>query len=118
MIFLMMKRYEVYWTKEATLDLDEIVNYISKDRISAAKSIYKKIKSKCRELNTYPQRCRRVPELSDAGIDNYREIIMSPYRVIFKLTDSIIYIIAVVDGRRDVETFIFDRLLRIRVLDR
>ncbi len=113
MIYRMMKRYEVFWTKEATLDLEEIVNYISQDRHSAAKSIYKKIKSKCRELDIHPQRCRRVPELLDAGIDNYREIILSPYRVIFKLTDSIVYIIAVVDGRRDVEAFIFDRILRI-----
>jgi len=41
-----MKRYKVYWTKEATLDLWEIVDYISKDRISPAKSIYKKVKLK------------------------------------------------------------------------
>ena len=107
-----MKRYKVYWTKEATLDLWEIVDYISKDRISPAKSIYKKVKLKCRELNTSPERYRRVPELLDVGIENYREIILSPYRVIYKLTESNVYIIAVVDGRRDVETFIFDRLLR------
>jgi len=107
-----MKRYKVYWTKEATFDLWEIVDYISKDRISAAKSIYKKVKLKCRELNTSPERYRRVPELLDVGIEDYREIILSPYRVIYKLKESTVYIIAVVDGRRDVETFIFDRLLR------
>jgi plasmid stabilization system protein ParE len=110
-----MKRYKVYWTKEATLDLCEIVDYISKERISAAKSIYKRVKLKCRELNASPERYRRVPELLDVGIENYREIILSPYRVIYKLTGSNVYIIAVVDGRRDVETFIFDRLLRISI---
>ena len=108
-----MKRYKVYWTKEATLDLCEIVDYISKERISAAKSIYKKVKKKCRELNVSPERYRRVPELLDVGIENYREIILSPYRVIYKLTGANVYIIAVVDGRRGVETFIFARLLRI-----
>ena len=107
-----MKGYKVYWTKEATLDLGEIVDYISRDRISAAKSIYKKVKLKCRELNTSPERYRRVPELLDVGIEDYREIILSPYRVIYKLKESNVYIIAVVDGRRDVETFIFNRLLR------
>ncbi|NIM16625.1 MAG: type II toxin-antitoxin system mRNA interferase toxin, RelE/StbE family [Candidatus Aminicenantes bacterium] len=109
----MMKRFKVYWTKEATLDLEEIVDYISKDRDSAAKSIYKKVKSKCRELETSPERYRRVPELLDIYIESYREIIISPYRVVYKLTKSNVYIIAVIDGRRDFESFIFDRLLRI-----
>ena len=27
-----MKRFKVYWTKEATIDLGEIVDYIAKDR--------------------------------------------------------------------------------------
>ena len=107
-----MKRYKVYWTREATIDLGEIVDYIAKDRISAAKSVYKKIKLKCRQLNESPERCRRVPELLDIGIENYREVIVSPYRVIFKLTESTVYIFAVIDGRRDVESVLFDRLLR------
>ena len=107
-----MKRYKVYWTREATIDLGEIVDYIAKDRISAAKSVYKKIKLKCRQLNESPERCRRVPELLDMGIENYREVIVSPYRAIFKLTEFTVYIFAVIDGRRDVENVLFDRLLR------
>ncbi len=74
-----MKRYKVYWTREATIDLGEIVDYIAKDRISAAKSIYRKIKLKGRQLNESPERCRRVPELLEIGIENYREVIVSPY---------------------------------------
>jgi toxin ParE1/3/4 len=100
-----MKRYKVYWTKEAANDLEEIIDYISKERVSAAKSIYKKIKSACRELNTFPGRYRRVPELLDIYIERYREIIIPPYRVIYKLTESNVYIIAVIDGRRDFESF-------------
>jgi len=108
-----MKRFKVYWSKEATIDLGEIVDFISKDRVSAARSVYKKIKSKCRQLNEAPERCRRVPELSDIGIESYREVIISPYRIIFKLTESTIYIFAVIDGRRDVESVLLNRLLRI-----
>lgn len=108
-----MKQYKVYWTKEATADLEELVDYVSKDRVSAAKSIYKKIKSKCRELKISPEKYRRVPELLDVYIERYREIIIPPYRVVYKVTESEVYIIAVIDGRRDFESFIFDRLLRI-----
>jgi plasmid stabilization system protein ParE len=110
-----MKQYKIYWAREATNDLGEIVDYIAKDRISAARSVYKKIKLKCRQLKESPERCRRVPELLDIGIENYREVIISPYRVIFKLTESTVYIFAVIDGRRDVESVLFDRLLRNNV---
>jgi addiction module RelE/StbE family toxin len=109
-----MKQYSVYWSKEAKTDLEEIVDYISKDSVSATKSVYKKIRLKCKQLNISPERYRRVPELLEFGIKNYREIISPPYRVIYKISDYNIYIIAVVDGRRDVESFIFDRLLRER----
>ncbi len=105
-------KYKVYWTKGAVTDLEEIVEYISKDKVSAAKSIYKKIKQKCKPLNISPERYRRVPELLDAGLKNYREIIFSPYRIVYKLSDNKIYIITVIDGRREFETLIFNRLLR------
>lgn len=107
-----MKRFKVYWTKEASIDLGEIIDYISKDRVSAAKAIYKKIKSKCRLLNENPERYRRVPELLEITSENYREIIVSPYRVIFKLNGFDVYIFAVFDGRRDVESILFERFLR------
>lgn len=107
-----MKKYRVFWTKEAAIDLEEIVGYISRDRATAAKSIYKTIKQRCRELNHFPEKYRAVPELQEIGITDYREIIHSPYRIVYKLTGSNIFIIAVVDGRRDFETFIFNRLLR------
>jgi toxin ParE1/3/4 len=109
-----MKRYKVYWTHEAEIDLGEIVEYIAGDRVPAARSIYQKIKEKCRHLTTNPEIHRRVPELLDLGISQYREVIHPPYRVVYKLSDSesTVYIVAVVDGRRDLETLFLRRLLR------
>ena len=93
-------KYSVYWTQGAVADLEEIVAYMSKVRVSTAKSIYQKIKLKCNQLNVSPERCRLVPELQRDGLKNYREIILAPYRVVFKLAESKVYIIAVIDGRR------------------
>ncbi|MCP4668358.1 MAG: type II toxin-antitoxin system RelE/ParE family toxin [Deltaproteobacteria bacterium] len=107
-----MKTYKVYWTEEAVTDLSEIIDYIAEDRPSAANKMYKNIKTKCRELNQFPHRCRRVPELISLGMQNYREVIHSVYRIVFKIDGNNICITAVVDGRRDFESFIFDRLLR------
>lgn len=109
-----MTRYKVYWTHEAEIDLVEIVEYIAEERVPAARSIYQKVKEKCRQLTTNPEKHRRVPELLDLGISQYREVIHHPYRVVYKLSDSesTVYIAAVVDGRRDLETFLLRRLLR------
>ena len=107
-----MKTYKGFWTGGAALDLEEIIDYISKDRISSAISIYKIIKSKCFLLKNNPERYRIVPELQVLRVTNYREIVYSPYRIVYKLADSEVYIIAVVDSRRDFETVIFNRILR------
>jgi plasmid stabilization system protein ParE len=107
-----MKIYKVFWTEEAANDLNEIINFISRDRLLAAVHLYKNIKSKCQSLKTNPERYRIVPELQRLSITNYREIVHSPYRIIYKLIGAGGYIIAVVDSRRDFETFIFSRLLR------
>ena len=107
-----MKKYHVYWTHEATIDLQEIIEYISLERISVAKIIYEQIKSKCFSLYTSPERYRIVPELNKIGFTQYREIIYIPYRIIYKVTTQDIFVIAVIDGRRDFEDFIFHRLIR------
>ena len=107
-----MKQYRIYWTEEAGTDLEEIIEYISIDKLSSAKLIYKNIKFKCKQLKTYPYRYRIVPELLDIGIKDYREIIYKPFRIIYKLSQKEVYIIAVVDSRRDFESFIFNRLFR------
>lgn len=107
-----MKIYKVYWTEPASVDLIDIIEYISRDSQSAAESIYKKIKSQCTQLKTHPERYRVVPELLDIDIKDYREVIHPPFRIIYKLTESRVYIIAVVDSRRDFESFIYKRLLR------
>jgi len=109
-----MRTCKVFWTNEATLDLEGIIGYISQDRTASAISLYKIIKSKCLLLNNNPDKYRIVPELFDLGITNYREIVHSPYRIIYRLTSLEVHIMAVVDSRRDFEAFIFNRLLRDR----
>ena len=107
-----MKKYKVFWTREAVSDLEELIQYISADKISAAIATYREIKTKCNLLSSSPAKYRIVPELQDTGITNYREIINKPYRIIFKLTSLEVFIVAVVDSRRDFDSFVFNRLMR------
>lgn len=108
-----MSKHKVFWTKQAVTDLKEIINYIEEDNISAAVKTKKNIQSLCDKLNSNPEKYRIIPELKEIGVNSYREIIYKPYRILFKLTEKNIYIFAVIDSRRDLEYFLFKRMIRL-----
>ena len=108
-----MKRYRVYWTNSAIQDLAEIARYVGRERPIVAKSLIDKIELKSKALTTSPERCRVVAEIAEHGLSNFRELLVNPYRLIFRLAGRKIYVIAVLDGRRNIEDLLFQRLLRI-----
>ena len=107
-----MKKYKVFWTRQAADDVEEIIEYIRHDQPDAAERVYKEIRKKCIQLKTQPERYRVVSEFAELGIQHYRQISVAPYRVIFKIAHDGVYVFAVVDGRRDFESFLFRRLMR------
>jgi len=108
----MNKKYRVKWAHPAQLDLMEIAGFISQDRPAVARKIAKKIRRRISSLKTSPERGRVVPELEKQGITQYREIIISPWRVIYRIDERTVYILLVVDGRRNLEDVLFMRLMR------
>ncbi len=107
-----MKKYNILWTKQAALDLEEIYEYIYLDKPNTAQKILNKIKTSCTTLKSNPEKNRIIPEIREIGLLDYRELIVAPYRILYKLTKNEIYIFAVVDGRRDMESFLFNRIIR------
>ncbi len=110
----MSKKYEVLWAKIAEEDLRAIIKYIHSDNPPAAKNNLKKIKTKVSNLNSFPQRGRVVPELKEQGILQYRELIISPWRIIYRISDLSVYVLSVIDSRQNVEDILLDRLVRKR----
>lgn len=108
----MMQKFKILWTVQASIDLEEILDYIAGDNPKAAIKLFDKIKSRCAKLKANPEKYRVLPELREIGISNYREITLKPYRILYKLTQATVYIFAVVDSRRDMESFLFQRLIR------
>ena len=106
-----MKRFGVEWAQPASKDLENIIDYISQDNVDAAITIFKKIKSKCNTLNQFPDKGRIVPELKAYGILSYRELIISPWRVIYRTSDQKVYVLAVIDSRRSMEDILLERFL-------
>ena len=104
-----MKNFEVIWTKNAQFDLESIIEYIKIDSVNIAKKIFFEIKEECANLHYFPERKRVVPELQQIGILKYREIIHERYRIIFKIDNTKVYVLLVVDSRRNLEDILFQR---------
>lgn len=104
-----MNVYKVIWSYAADDDLNKIIDYIKKDSVSVALNIFNKIRDKCLKLYSYPDRGRIVPELKEYGILLYRELIIEPWRVIYRISDTYVYIVSVIDSRRNVEDILLDR---------
>jgi plasmid stabilization system protein ParE len=108
----MTKRtYPVFWTQTAKQDLTRIIDYIAADSEIQARSIYLAIKEKADNLGEMPLKGRVVPELRYYSILTYRELISPPWRIIYEIDDARIWVHAVIDGRRNVEDILLNRLI-------
>jgi len=112
----MSKTYKVKWTSNAKEDLLNIVDYIKKDSLSAARKVYGQIKEKAHSSNFFPLKGRVVPELQQEGITLYRELISSPWRIIYKVGNDTVYIMAILDSRQNVEELLLQKLLKGHIL--
>jgi len=103
--------FEVIWTKNAQFDLELIIEYIKTDSLAIAKKIFLEIKKECGNLYYFPERKRVVPELQQIGILKYREIIHKRWRIIYKIDNTKVYVLLVVDSSRNLEDILFQRLI-------
>ena len=108
----MSKKYKVAWAAVAKSDLKKIIEYIAIDSPGNASQILKKIIQKASDLYAMPDRGRIVPELKDQGISTYRELIIAPWRIIYRVTDSTVFVLSVIDSRRNVEDILLDRFIK------
>ena len=107
----MSKTYKVSWAAVARNDLKQIIEYIAIDSPGNASRILKKIKNKTSDLFPSPERGKVVPELKEQGIQTYRELIIAPWRIIYRITDTTIFVLSVIDSRRNVEDLLLDRFV-------
>ncbi len=83
----------IIWTEPALNELDEISDYISLDNPKAAKELVRKVFQKIERLATHPKSGKTVEEF-DSSI--YREIVLPPCRIFYRIDDEIIYIIHII----------------------
>ena len=109
----MNPKHDIIWTNVAENDLKNIIEYISIDSPQTALKILSKIKQKASDLYLFPERGRIVPELQEQGIHQYRELVITPWRLIYKIFERKIYVLAMIDSRQNVEDILLNRLIYI-----
>jgi toxin ParE1/3/4 len=63
-------------------------------------------------LERFPMRGNVPGELEALGVADYRQILLAPYRLIYRVIDATVFIVVIADGRRDMQTLLEQRLLR------
>lgn len=106
-------KFKVNITSSAEKDLFEIYQYVYlNDLEETAEKLYSKLYEKCLSLQKYPNRGHVPPELSLLGIDDFLELSYKPYRIIYQIIEKLVYIHCILDGRRDMQKLLQERLIR------
>ena len=105
-------KFEVLLTQGAEQDLEAIHDYIAEfDCIANANDVLDEVIGVVGSLSRFPERGSYPRELVGLGIKEYRQIFFKPYRVIYRVTGSLVIIYLIADGRRDMQTVLARRLL-------
>ena len=91
----------------------EIFDYLDRYHSPArATDVLEQIERRFLSLSDYPHSGSYPNELLDLGIQEYREVVCRPYRIIYRVLGQIVYVLVIADGRRDMQTLLQRRLLQ------
>ena len=103
----------VQLTDDAARDLEENCDYIERhDAPGRADYVPGQIEKMLQSLSEHPRRGNYPKELLDLGIREYRELYFGPYRIIYRVIESNVYVLIIADGRRDMQALLQRRLLQ------
>jgi len=94
---------QIIWTEPALLDLNEIAEYIALDKVSAAERLVQKVFSSTEHLIQFPKSGRKPPELKNS---RYRELVVPPCRIFYRIDKDIIYILYVMRSERELRKYL------------
>lgn len=104
--------FEVLLTAGAERDLASIHDYIAgADGPASADRVLDQLMAVVETLSRFPERGNYPKELAALGSKEYRQTSFKPYRVIYRVADQRVLIYLIVDGRRDMQSVLANRLL-------
>jgi len=106
-------KYTVHLVADAEQDLFDIYRYVAlNDSAEKADSLLDNLEQTIMKLESMPMRGHYPPELERIGVLEYREIFFKPYRIIYQVVKSSVYVFCILDGKRDLQDLLQERLLR------
>lgn len=93
----MARRPRIVWASPALDDLDDLAAFIGVEDARAAARLVSRIFAAVERLRTFPASGRRLPELPGGP---YREVIVPPCRVMYRLDAATIHIVYITRGER------------------
>jgi toxin ParE1/3/4 len=106
-------KFTIYLIKEAESDLIDIYRYVAQnDSVENADRLLDKLEQTIAKLEAMPLRGHFPPELARIGILEFREVFFKPYRIIYQVIKTKVYVHCVLDGRRDMQDLLHQRILR------
>lgn len=106
-------KYTVHLVADAESDLLDIYRYVAlNDSVEKADRLLDNLEQTIKKLEIMPMRGHYPPELERIGVLEYRETFFKPYRIIYQVVKSAVYVYCVLDGRRDLQDLLQQRLLR------
>ena len=88
----------IVWSPLALDRVAEIAGYIARDKPSAAEKWVKTVFAKVEQLEISPELGRVVPEIGNV---QFRELIYSQYRIVYRIEKKRISILTVRHGRQE-----------------
>lgn len=95
---------QIVWTEPAISDLNEIAEYIALDNFDAASHLVQRVFSAIERLESHPKSGRHPPELEKKSV--YREVIVGPCRVFYRIDGNHVYILYVMRGERELRVLL------------
>ena len=92
----------VHWTDTAQAHLDAIHAYIAQDSAEYANRTIDRLTRRSQQIADFPLSGRRVPEYD---MDQVREVIETPYRIIYHIKSDQIDILAIIHEAGTILTY-------------
>lgn len=104
--------YQVVLTADAEADLEDILDYVAAHDVAGKDGyVLDRMDEVIASLAAFPERGSHPKELLALGIREFRQTFFKPYRVIYQIAGRAVYVLLIVDGRRNMQALLARRLL-------
>ena len=87
----------IIWTEPALQDLDEIADYISLDKPTAARQFVQRVFERIEQLANLAKSGSVPSELIGT---QYRQLVIPPVRIFYRAQNEVVYIVYIMRGER------------------